>query len=319
MKPFTAILLCLFSLAAVAQKQEHIYSDTLMKCVYETSRGKLHGKYISYYSNGKKKAAGTFENNYRTGKWTVWDEYGRMRMQRVYSDPFTFKRTVPEVSKDKLVQLLNVPQYNLQYNKQGFLEYFKLYERAVVWARRIGRFISPAENSILFEQNKLFSILNTLVGNKNVQPYNVSIKINQEALLTKGIDTSNFKLIGYKIDEDCFFDNERLVSETRIIAICPVVINIIKQDTIDMYWVPFSEIRPYLAKEPVTGTIPAKIKTLDDLFFYRNFYGQILKASYQLNNMLPTYNLRVGAEKESEKIEMELIEKEHDIWISFTE
>ncbi len=320
MKLFSFILLFLFSLVSVAQKQKQIYEDTLIKCIYETNKGKLQGKYVSYYKNGKKKAKGTFENNYRTGKWTVWENSGRVQMQRIYSDPFTFKRTVPKTPKDKVIKLVNIPQYTLKYNKEGFIEYFILRERAVMWAMRVGRFISLVDNKILFEQNKLFSLLNKQVTNKNVEPYNVTNKINLENLFTKDIDTSFTKLIGYKIDEDCFFDNERLVFETRIIGICPVVVNILESDTVDLYWVPYTKIRQYLAQENIARiTLPVNIKTLDDLFFYRFFYGQILRKSYVPNQMFPKYQITSEMKNESKQMEIELIEKEHDLWISLTE
>lgn len=301
-------------------KMKHSFETENIKCSYETSQERIDGNYVSYYKNGKKKSEGKFENNYRIGKWTVWDSTGRIRMQRDYSDAFTFKRLVPEVPKDKVIELLNVPQYSLQYNKDGFIEYFKLRERAVLWAKRIWRFVTPNENTLLFENDKLFSILNKNIFNKNITPYQVTDDEFRNELLVTGIDTSSIKIIGYKIKEDCFFDNERLVSESRIIGICPVVFNKLKQDTVDLYWVYFPQIRKYLAQEKIQQSgLPAKIKTFDDLFFYRYFYGQIYKESNVYDRPISAYKTGKEIEKEAERIEISLIESEHDIWISFTE
>lgn len=301
-------------------KMKRSFETKNIKCSYETTEGRIDGNYVSYYNNGKKKSEGKFENNYRIGKWTVWDSTGRIRMQRDYSDAFTFKRLLPEVPKDKVIELLNVPQYSLQHNKDGFIEYFELRERAVLWANRIWRFVAPNENSILFEKDKLFSILNKNIFNKNITPYQVTDDEFRNELLVTGIDTSSIKLIGYKIKEDCFFDNERLVSESRIIGICPVVVNKIKQDTVDLYWVYFPQIRKYLAQEKIQQTgLPVQIKTFDDLFFYRYFYGQVYKESNVYDRPISTYKTGKEIEKEAERIEISLIESEHDIWISLTE
>ena len=61
--------------------------------------------------------------------------------------------------------------------------------------------------------------------------------------------------------------------------------------------------------------VPSKIKTLDDLFFYRYFSSNILKESnvYKSSNRLTE-----GSPQKAERIEFSIIEKEHDIWISLT-
>ena len=303
-----------------ADKMRRSFEMENIKCSYETTEGRIDGNYVSYYNNGKKKSEGKFDNNYRIGKWTVWDSTGRIRMQREYSDAFTFKRLLPEVPKDKVIKLLNVPQYSLQYNKDGFIEDFKLRERAVLWAKLIWRFVTPKQNPILFEKDKLFYILNKNISNKNITPYQVTDDEFGNELLVTSIDTASIKIIGYKIIEDWFFDNERLVSESRIVGICPVVVNKQKQDTVDLYWVHFPQIRKYLAQEKIHRTgLPAKIKTFDDLFFYRCFYGQIYKVANDYDRPISSYKTGKEIEKEAERIEISLIENEHDIWISLTE
>lgn len=314
------ISFCLVSFISVSEKQKREYEDASIKCSYEQSQGRLDGNYVSYYKNGKKKSEGKFENNYRIGKWTVWDSTGRIRMQREYSDPFTLKRLIPEVPKENPIELLNAPQYTLHYNKDSCIDYFKLKERMVVWSKRLWRTILPNENPILFEKNKLFAMLNKNIFNKNITPFQVTDDEFRTELLVTGIDTSSIKVIGYKIKEDSFFDNERLVFESRIIGICPVVVNKIKGDTLDFYWVYFPEVRKYLAQEKIQQTgLPSKIKTLDDLFFYRYFYGQIYKESNVYDRQISAYKTGKAVESEAERIEISLIENEHDLWISFTQ
>ncbi len=299
------------------ENTKHTFESGSIKCYYETFQNRLDGNYVSFYKNGNKKAEGKFDCNYRTGTWTVWDSTGRVRMQRNYTDPFTFKRIIPVVPKDKLIELLNIPQYTINYNKDGYIEYFRFRDGEVLWVDRIMRMISPESNSILFENNRLFSIINKNILNQNITPFQVNRDVFLEENTLSDIDTTGIRVIGYKILESCLFDKERLVFEYRINSIYPVVIK--NQDTIDYYYVDFEQIRNILAQEKILQTkgLPSKIKTFDDLFFYRYFYGQIYDESNFHNGHMES-NMKVS-EIESNKIEISLIEHEHDIWISLTE
>lgn len=321
MKQALFIPLTLIFLSFIGRNREkHSFESQNIVCHYETNEGRIDGNYISYYKNGKKKAEGRFENNYRLGKWTVWDSTGRMRMQRDYSDPFTFKRILPKVPKDKVIDLLNVSPYAMEYNKDGFIESFYLEQRAILWTNQIWRYVEPNDNNILFEENKLFSILNENIFNGNITPYQATDDDFLKELRITDLDTSSIELVGYKIKEDCIFDIERLVTESRILGICPVVVNKVKQDTLDLYWVYFPQARKYLAQEKTPHTkLPSHIRTLDDVFFYRYFYGQIYKESTVHDRPISAYKSGLEIEKEAERIEISLIECEHDIWITLTE
>ena len=318
MKRAYILLIAIVFLSFSNEKQKHQYDYGKIKCTYETSQGRIDGDYVSYYKNGQKKAEGKFGNNYRSGLWTVWDSTGRIRMQRQYENPFTFKRIIPAVTDNKLVSLLNVPRYDLKYNSEGFIDYFKLEERMAVVTKRLWRTITPAQNPLLFENNRLFRCLNKNILNKNITVYDTK---SDEFLnkLSSNIDTSSVKVIGYKIKEDWFFDNERLVSESRILGLCPVVVNKQTKDTLDFYWAYFPEIRKYLSKEKISSSdLPTYIKTLDDLFFYRFFSSQIYKESNVHDRTIASYKKGKEIEKEAERIEIGVIESEHDLWISFT-
>lgn len=296
------------------QSSKKIYEDTLIKSIYQTTQGRINGNYTSYYKNGIKKAEGNFENNLRIGKWTVWDTLGNVKMIRIYSDPFTFERIIPKVPDDKPIKLLNIPRYKIKYNEEGYITYAYVKESDVSYHKRIWRFISPKENPILFEKDLLFRLLNKHILDSTIKAYSTKDDEFREVFMPK-IDTTTVKVIGFKIKEDFFFDMNRVVSDTRVIGICPVVINQITNDTIDAYWVYHPQAREHLAQINIeSNSIPEKIKTLDDLFFYRYFYGRIIKKS-NVYDRQPTYILEPS---NSEKIDIELIEKEHDIWINLT-
>ncbi len=287
---------------------------------YETRQGRFDGTYTSYYTNGQLRATGRFENNLRTGKWSVWDSTGRLRMQRVYTDPFTFKRLHPKVPKEKVITLLNVAPYTPAYNHQGIIAYYPLREQSVVWARRIWRWVTPPDNAVLFERNRLFSALNREIFARTLTPYQPTDDEFRCRIDPPTIDTANATVIGYKIKEDCLFDRERLVTETRIIGLCPVVVYTHRPDTADLYWVYFPESRLCLGREKISQPgFPEKVSTLDDLFFYRCFHSEIYKEANVYDRALATYAAGAALGAEAQRIEISLIEEEHGQWIRLTQ
>lgn len=301
-----------------SEREKHLYEDKSIKCSYETNQGRLDGQYISYYKTCQKKSEGTFENNYRIGKWTVWDSTGRIRMQREYSDPFTFKRIIPKVPKEKTVELLNAPRYSIQLNQDGFIENFYVKERMVVWSKTILRTVLQKDNPLIFDNDKLFKVVNSNVLAKNITAYKTKDdEFTNEPIIN--MDNSVNEIIGFKIKEVCFFDNERLVTETRIIGLCPIALNKKTNDPFDLYWVYFPDLRKYLAKEKINQKdLPTKIENLDDIFFYRYFYGKIYKELNINDRQFSSFMTGQERDKESERIEISLIENEHDTWIQFT-
>jgi hypothetical protein len=320
MKKLIFLLLPLALLSLIpGQRSRHEFENGMVKCSYETNRMRIDGPYISYYKNGQKKSEGQFENNYRTGKWSVWDSTGRLRVQRIYENPFVFKAIVPAAPSDKPVALLNIPRYYPEYNAKGYIDYFNLKERMVVWATRIWRFIPESNNELLFEKDRLFNLLQKNMLLKNITPYKDDEYRTE--LTADAISSKDMKVIGYRIKEDSFFDNDRFVSETRIIGICPVMQNTLTQDTIDLYWIYMPELREYLAQEKIQSKgFPAKVKSLDDLFFYRCFSGIICKESNIFDRKISDYKTeKQSILKEAERIGIGMIETEHDLWISFTQ
>lgn len=315
-----AILAVVFLSFAGGDRVTHHFETQELHGDYETRMGRMDGKYTSYYTNGQPRATGRFENNLRTGKWSVWDSTGRLRMQRVYSDPFTFERLHPKVPKEKVITLLNFSPYTPAHNHQGFINYYPLRAQSVVWAHRIWRRITPPDNAALFEQNRLFSTLNREIFAHTLTAYQPTDDAFRFRMDPPTIDTAGATVIGYKIKEDYIFDRERLVTETRIIGLCPVVVYAHRPDTADLYWVYFPESRLCLSREKISQTgFPEKVSTLDDLFFYRCFHSEIYKEANVYDRALSEYLSGAALEAEAQRIEISLIEKEHGQWILLTQ
>jgi antitoxin component YwqK of YwqJK toxin-antitoxin module len=71
---------------------------------FQVDEGKLHGKYVSYYSNGAKKVEGEFYKNQRFGIWTIWSQEGEELFQRDYANNFVF-----QYGESELHDLVYVP------------------------------------------------------------------------------------------------------------------------------------------------------------------------------------------------------------------
>ena len=278
--------------------------------------GRLHGKYTSWYGNGIKKSEGQFDNNNRTGIWSVWDSLGNLSVKRNYENNYVYQTLFSKAADDETIKLLNQPRYIPTYNSQGFYDRFNLDIKMIVLSSSHYRLILPEDNPILFKNNNLLNLIDKHVSNGNLPIYDGEYLIIPANL--KNI--SKHKLIGFKLKEQYIYDSERNIGEMLIVSLCPIMIDFETKDTLDKYWLYFKELNPFLAQFDISEhKLPYQVKTMSDLFFYRYFYGMIVdKRDYYdktIANMWTNPNLK----KESDVFENEYIEIEHDLWISLAE
>ena len=311
MKKSILFSLISISLSLTGQSTLKNFKGEKVDCKYHLNQDRLNGLYTSYYKNGKKKAEGEFENNLRVGTWKLWDYSGKVSVQREYINPFSFKNK--SIAKNKKS---NSTPYNLSYNDDKYITYFEVDEKIIVLHERYWRYISKNKNPLLFENDRLFKCLEKNILAENIKKYTA----DNDEFLKEDKTKHNLKdleIIGYNVKEDYFFDNKRFVSETRIIGICPVAFNKQTKETTDLYWLYFPETRKYVAQEKIqSNEIPEKIKSLDDLFFFRYFSGEIYKKSNVLIKNLSEYKT---SKEIAEKIEIKKIENEHNLWFYFAE
>lgn len=295
---------------------------------YESRNGMFDGVYRSYYRDGTKKSEGRFSMNMRVGTWTVWDSTGKMRMQREYKTSYEYTRVFPPLPQDGPVKLFSVPMYTLSYNCDGYINYCPVTERAVTTAQRLWRYIPRDENCPLFaNDDRLYKMLLDSVRSGKLQAYDrlsddcrVKLSPAGKQSLT---DTAGFEVAGYRIREDWFFDHDRMCAEARISAICPVLRKKdwrIKPDLreYDQCWLNFSAVRKTLASIKIdSAACPSYIRTLDDLFFFRYFHGDIYKEMNPDGLLLKDYVPPEHLPFEQERIELSLIEMEHDLWLEY--
>jgi hypothetical protein len=313
MKKNGLIIMLLFfvSLTEASIEKKH-HEDKHYKCTYETQQGRFHGLYTSYYKNGQKRAEGYFENNMRSGKWSVWDSTGKLIVQRYYEEPFTVVKHFPPVAKEKPIELLNVPRYSIKKNKDNYVEYFEFDERMVVYSELIFRILQPQGNPLLFENDRLFTIIEKRLHEKEFLAY-------EDEFMTKEMripSFENLQVIAYRVKEMIVFDKERFVSETRFLGLCPVFLNTQSKDTVSLFWLYYPEMRKSLAMESLQNTdLPSKISSFEDLFFYRYFHSMVYKPDPiwgKKPSFVEDWSL---IEQESAQVEVQIIELEHDVWI----
>ena len=323
---FPVLLICslgLFAFASKVKRKKISYQDGKISVQCEMLNNLYDGKYVSYYPNKQKKAEGNFAENQRIGKWTAWDSTGKMVMQREYKNNFEFTRLFPAYPKGT-AQLFSAPVYKLNYNEKGYIDYFYLQERACTVSKRIWRYVPKEKNPQIFMFNQFLPLLLDSVKTGKIFGYDIADdefwKKLEPGVLNKYADTATYSLIGYKIKEDWFFDIDRMISETRIIGLLPVLREKTKGDTIETAWFYYPQVRAIAAKQMhECNAVNPNASTLDNVLFFRNFYGEIYKESNVKNRSLKEYASGLMLDQERTRIELSLIELEHDEWLRISD
>lgn len=306
-----------------AQKGSFIYGEDSLQCIYSIKEGRFSGKYESFYKNGVKRSEGMLENGYRTGKWTVWDTLGKIRMERIYSTPFDFNRAIPAPPKDTAAALLFSNEYKMVKDSNGIIVYAKMKAEDAIWRHKYWRVVTAQNNKTLFENNLL---LNAIV--KQVKEYGIVVYDTFDDRFTtplrniQWLHNRNMQIESLQIKEECIFDLNRMCSEYRILGLCPVIQ--VNGQLKKLGWFYYPDLRKGFGKEIIKSSNQMLlIKTLDDLFVLRDFASIIVKTTvdnpYDL--WLKDYpGITIDVIKyEQLKQEINIIEEEHNLWLSFTE
>ena len=127
------------------------------------------------------------------------------------------------------------------------------------------------------------------------------------------------KIKKFRLKEVWFFDLNTSTIQVRILAIAPVMedydANGNYRGDMTMYWVPYDQMRGLLAKQEVFNPQnDSKRFSWEDLFEMRKFESYIYKESNVYDRNIQEYATGLEAQLESDRIQKELFEKEHDLW-----
>jgi Gliding motility associated protein GldN len=312
--------LCL-PFSGISQKETKECLAEGVRCVYNIENGMMNGAYNSFYTNGTKHAEGQFQHNLRVGKWMIYDSTGSIQHQRTYENNalhFT-------VSKHKLGAsnaTVGGNKVNFQMNENGFYALPPINEKDIVHSTRYWRMVRPQSiNTALFKDKTFYNWLISSVLEGKFIAYRTIDKVWNKMTpdeVKKRLDSLGVELVSFRIKEERFFSDKWQASQTTILGIAPVMQvkdaagNI---SEMPLFWLRMPNIRGELVKQKIEGTgVPSYVKNYDDLFFYRYFSSEIVAQSNVQNKRLSEMVSSEDLKKEQQKIEIGMIELEHNLW-----
>ncbi|MBN8703927.1 MAG: gliding motility protein GldN [Bacteroidetes bacterium] len=133
------------------------------------------------------------------------------------------------------------------------------------------------------------------------------------------IPLESSKIIQYCIKEDWFFDKQRSVMDVRIVGIAPMMEKTSESGEVQgyqrLFWIYYPEARPVFANAEVYNRgNESERRTLEDIFWKRQFGSYIIKESNVYDRTINQYKTGLDALLEAERIKEEIFEFEHDMW-----
>ena len=137
--------------------------------------------------------------------------------------------------------------------------------------------------------------------------------------LKQSNELSSDKITRYRIKEDWIWDRQRSERYVRILGIAPMLEDFdIDGNSVGfrpLFWLYYPECRYVFANSEVYNMFnDAQRRTYEDLFQKRYFSSYIVKEDNAFNRKIVSYARGVDALAESERIQHELFNIEHDIW-----
>ena len=132
-------------------------------------------------------------------------------------------------------------------------------------------------------------------------------------------ELSSDKITRYRLKEDWIWDRQRSERYVRILGIAPMLEDFdIDGNSVGfrpLFWLYYPECRYVFANIEVYNMFnDAQRRTYEDLFQKRYFSSYIVKEDNSFNRMIVSYARGLDALAESERIQQELFNLEHDIW-----
>lgn len=131
----------------------------------------------------------------------------------------------------------------------------------------------------------------------------------------------------FYLKESSFFDQRSATYKTRVVALCPVLMEESEFESIDdepgtaqsrpLFWVKYDDISSYLSRMPVMASNFNNVTnmTVDDYFTLNRYEGKIYKTNNLQGRLLSDYAKNDTAmAAEQERIEQQLKDFEEHIW-----
>lgn len=272
--------------------------------------GVLHGEYEDFYDNGQRKVSGTFENNQKVGKWTLWDSLGNERMVRMYTNNHVFSViSAKNANGEPMSYSFEIdPQTR---HRHGYIEHPVVSEKDVLYVRRLWRLLLPGErNALFFEEDRLFEALRANVLSE--EPFQIYVDDEFQNIISSEFRTelmdNQWEIVGYQIKEDWFYDAKRACMNVRLVGIAPVIRE--ESGYRVLFWLYYPFIRSHLSL-----TSSDSHPTFDDALYARAFDSCIIQEGERFPNAFELEEL----ERRTREITRELLSTEFNFWLQSTE
>lgn len=232
------------------------------------------------------------------------------------SDNITWEKTIWRIVDMR--EQINFPLYYPLESSSGrkclFMCMFDLLREGKINAYRY------SESKEDFTENSLMTFEEVL-SECEVDVFEISTNDEGETIYEiSEVDVPNQNVLKYYIKEVWYFDTIESSMKCKIIAIAPQLYSF--DDNGDkkrnvMFWIPFDDLRPWLAKQPVVINNNNSASTLsyDDLFQKRRFVGHIFKEDNIKNRTIIEYcQTPSEVHAEQSRIENEILNFESDLW-----
>ena len=188
-----------------------------------------------------------------------------------------------------------------------------LYDGSIV-AYSAGPLGEDDEFTIPLSADSIRTILNPVTLVKQYDDFGEVIGTVQQSN-----ELSSGKITRYRIKEDWIWDRQRSERYVRIIGIAPMIEDFdVDGNSVGfrpLFWLYYEECRHVFANKEVYNMFnDAQRRTYEDLFQKRYFSSYIVKEDNAFNRQIVSYARGLDALAESERIQQELFNIEHDIW-----
>lgn len=140
---------------------------------------------------------------------------------------------------------------------------------------------------------------------------------NERIVMVLVVDSTSIyeRVVKFRLKEDWFFDRQKSTMEVRIVGLAAIEYNAERDYYKEVCWVYFPSCRPYFARNDVYNfKNDAERRSLDDVFWKRQFSSVIVKESNVFDRDIDQYQKGIDALVEADKIKMGIFTWEHDLW-----
>ena len=257
-----------------------------------------------------------------------------------------------EVIKDREFQPEETPLNGIvkakKKSERMVLAYAPIEERDILWQKRIQRELDTREKMNLtfrYPVEPFFSILKTGIETGELKAYaneaGEYVPMQTEELALQFYSKDTVQIIDpetgaldfeevqeeinpldvkrFRLDEVWFFDSQRSTMRQRILWIAPIY-EVYDKDgkflyEYPLFWIYYPHAREFLANHFVMNEMNDKnTMSWEDLFEMRFFASYIIKESNVHDRRLKDYLQGRDMLLESERIKLEILNKEQDLW-----